>query len=265
MIREASSIRTKQQNELIWSERGYCSFSGSCLELYGKLDEMFCRWASRVNARHFQFPDFIAREALDKTNYFESFGHLATSVESSQETLTPAACYHFYSALEHSRFDSAQYLTTRANCFRREEYYEPLRRQWCFGMREIICIGSKAEVQRFLADYRRFLEMAAIDLELPVKFQVATDPFFNPENSPGYIMQLIDPVKHEMVYEDNLAIGSINYHRNRFGEAFDLQVEGEIAHSACVAFGLERWMFALMNTHGEKALKLIEEFNSSDK
>lgn len=259
-----SSLLPQKRDELIWSEHGYCTLSGSCLQLYGKIDEMFCRWAGRVSARHFQFPNFIGRESLNKINYFESFGHLATRVEASEQTLTPATCYHFYSALEHSHFESTQYLSSRANCFRREEHYEPLQRQWCFGMREIVCIGSKNDVQAFLTDYRSFLERAITTLELPVEFKLATDPFFNPENSPGYIMQLIDPVKHEMVYEGGLAIGSLNYHRQTFGEAFNLQVAGAKAYSACIAFGLERWMFAVMNTHGESALKLIEEFNSSD-
>jgi hypothetical protein len=66
-------------------------------------------------------------------------------------------------------------------------------------------------------------------------------------------MQKLDPVKTEMVFENRLAIGSVNFHRNYFGEAFDIQCGGEAAFSGCVAFGVERWIAAWLSTFGPQS------------
>ena len=87
-------------------------------------------------------------------------------------------------------------------------------------------------------------------LGLPVEFETATDPFFNPSQNPKYLMQRLDPVKHEMIFDGHLAIGSVNFHRNYFGEAFGIERAGEQAFSGCVAFGLERWIFAILSHFG---------------
>jgi hypothetical protein len=63
-------------------------------------------------------------------------------------------------------------------------------------------------------------------------------------------MQRLQPNKQELVFDQRLAIGSANNHRNYFGEAFDIRVNGELAHSACVAFGVERWVAAILDQFG---------------
>ena len=37
---------------------------------------------------------------------------------------------------------------------------------------------------------------------------------------------------------------------HHFGAAFGLTRDGEPAHSACLAFGVERWLFAITDRHG---------------
>jgi hypothetical protein len=83
-----------------------------------------------------------------------------------------------------------------------------------------------------------------------VRWQAATDPFFNPSSNPKYLAQRLDPVKTEMVYGGDLAIGSVNFHRNYFGETFAIERGGEPAFSGCVAFGLERWLYAFTDHFG---------------
>lgn len=51
--------------------------------------------------------------------------------------------------------------------------------------------------------------------------------------------------------DDGTAIVSANCHRDHFGETFGLRTaEGDVAHSACVGFGMERIALALLRTHG---------------
>jgi hypothetical protein len=57
-------------------------------------------------------------------------------------------------------------------------------------------------------------------------------------------------VKTEMVFGGSLAIGSVNLHRDYFGEAFEIRREGRDAWSGCIAFGVERWLHAILTRFG---------------
>src|SRR6185369_13996078 len=137
-----------------------------------------------------------------------------------RDVLTPAACYHFYVAFQGETLAAPRHVTTRATCFRREEFYAPLERQWSFSMREIVCLGTSDEVQAFLARREAAAEAAWKRIGLDVEWKVATDPFFNAPRNPKALAQRLDPLKREMVFGGALAIGSSNFHRNAFGEAF---------------------------------------------
>jgi seryl-tRNA synthetase len=250
--------------------------TGSLLRLYNRLDALFANWAKEWNAEEYRVPSFIPVSELKKIDYLSSFPHLvtfpatlksesleefiqiskeeeirATDFNPIREILTPAACYHFYILMQESNLQQPLYLTTCANCFRNEKEYLPLQRQWSFNMREIVCIGSRQEVQSFLKNMRVKLEGYFASISLPVTWAEATDPFFNPASNPKYLSQILEPVKTEMLYENQLAIGSINFHRNFFGESFQIQTNGNAAFSGCVAFGMERWMFAYLSTFGQ--------------
>ncbi|MEO8217373.1 MAG: aminoacyl--tRNA ligase-related protein, partial [Acidobacteriota bacterium] len=160
--------------------------------------------------------------------------------------------YHLYVLHQGQRFDRVRYFTTGAVCFRREESYKPLQRQWSFRMREIVCFGTLQEVRAFLEQSRRDIERIASALSIGLGWQQATDPFFDPMRNASFLMQKVDPVKMEMVFRDELAIGSMNLHRQHFGTAFQIERDGEPVHSACVAFGMERWLFALLQIFGTR-------------
>jgi hypothetical protein len=283
---------------LRWHPSGQTSLSGAPLRLFRRLDALFQAWAAECGAEAHRFPAFIAARDLARLDYFRSFPHLVTfpvtldpdpanlsafaqgqplgedgsvrlaAAAPVREVLTPAACYHFYALFQGRVLEAPLYLTTRAACFRRETHYLPLRRQWNFSMRETVCLGTADEVKDFLQRYREKLEAFFASIGLPIAWETATDPFFNPKGNPKYLLQKLDPVKHEMVYRgpaaadavsaapgpsalaEPLAIGSINFHRNYFGEAFAIKRAGEDAFSGCVAFGLERWIYAFLEAFG---------------
>jgi seryl-tRNA synthetase len=263
-----------------WDESGQSVLSGALLDLYRRIDNMFLRWAGDCQAPEFFFPTFISAHELGKLDYFRSFPQLVTfpavldasetnlksfaegepldsqgcvhltALDSVRNVLTPAACYHFYVLFQGQTLEEPRYVTTRATCFRRENHYLPLERQWNFSMREIVCIGSSDEVKSFLARYREKVDAFFRSVNLPIQWDAATDPFFNPSRNPKFLAQRLDPVKTEMVFKTGLAIGSVNFHRNYFGEAFQISREGQDAFSGCVAFGIERWIFAFINHFG---------------
>jgi hypothetical protein len=110
--------------------------------------------------------------------------------------------------------------------------------------------ASADEVKKFLEDCRERVLGFFRKADLPINWENATDPFFRPTKNPKYLLQKLDPVKQEMVYGGSLAIGSVNFHRNYFGEAFRITRGGEEAFSGCVAFGLERWIYAILDRFG---------------
>lgn len=266
---------------LYWHKLGQASFSGDLLSLFNQLDQHFLNWSKKWNAAEHQFAPFLASSQMKKLDYFKSFPHLLTipvvidddkdnlksfaddavdeqgrmklsELSEIREVLTPAACYHIYDEMEGSNLSQAQYVTTRCTCYRREKNYSPLQRQWAFSMREIVCLGGVDDVKAYLAQFEEILLQFFQSQSLPVKFEYATDPFFNPATNPKYLMQKLDPVKKEMIYDGRLSIGSLNFHRSFFGETFSIKMAGEPVNSACAAFGLERWIYMLLRERGLK-------------
>jgi len=135
-------------------------------------------------------------------------------------------------------------VTTVARCFRNEDYFDGLRRLRGFTMREIVCVGSAQQVTAFLADFRGRIDAFAQRIGLALATKPATDPFFKKDGAKA-TMQALFPVKEEFLFDDELAIASVNFHRNFFGERCDIEIEGKPAFSGCVAFGLERWLHAV--------------------
>ncbi len=228
------------------------------------------------------FPPMLPRVTFDQIGYLRKFADLAGPVfsflggpEEHKEllkrlddgtdyaplltqtdlTLTPACCYPFYATSPKSIEDAGASYTTRGYCFRHEPSKDPMRLQM-FEQREQIRVAAPEEVQAWR---NLWLERAAeflSELGLDVTTDVASDPFFG---RPGRLMkqhQLSQQLKIEFlvnVYGDDnrTACSSLNYHQDHFGEIFEIRTRsGEIAHSSCIGFGLERIAVALCNQHG---------------
>jgi seryl-tRNA synthetase len=266
-----------------WFENGQSAYSGEALRLFQRLDAEFLSWAGEFSAREYGFPTHLPAADLQKIDYLRSFQHLATFPASLdkdadklrrfatapldesgavrltdlapvRDVLTPAACYHFYRLFQGTQLDATRYLTTRNTCFRREDAYTPLERQSAFTMREIVCIGREDDVRRFLARATELTTAFCARIDLPVVVAGATDPFFDPSSNPKHFAQRMAPLKTELVFEEHLAIASVNYHRTYMGEAFDMTTDdGELAHSGCIGFGIDRWMYAFARRFGDEA------------
>jgi len=279
-MRHERSVDPIEHRDLCSYENGQTALSGSLAALSRRLDGLFLRWARGWQAEEHVFPTFLPAAALARIDYFRSFPQLVTfptaldpdadnlarfaaaaTVDESgaiklgrtapiRDVLTPAACYHVYLRFEGESLRAPCFVTTRATCYRRESHYLPLRRQSSFSMREIVCLGTRDEVSDFLDTSREWITGFFRGVGLPIEWRPATDPFFNPAANPRYLLQKIEPVKTEMVFGSQLAIGSINFHRNYFGETFTIERDGEAVFSGCVAFGIERWIYAFLDHFG---------------
>ena len=122
-------------------------------------------------------------------------------------------------------------------------------------MREIVFVGKADDAQLFLerASSRAIALARALGLHPTVV--AATDPFFAPTARGKQLLQQLQELKREMLLPlgtgARIAASSFNLHGVFFGEAFDIRLPaGTPATTACVAFGLERWLLAFLVRHG---------------
>jgi len=227
-----------------------------------------------------RFPPVMSRAQIQSSGYLESFPHLLACVSclhggesdiramagrpdwvaglvATDLVLSPAACYPIY-PLVASRgripakgllFDVASY------CFRREATHEIDRLQ-AFRMREYVFVGTSGKVLKFRNRWMSQAAKLATQLGLPHQIAPASDPFFGRAGRIASMSQLEQLLKFELLIalepaRQPTACMSFNYHRDHFGTAWALRTKaGDTAHTACVAFGIERLALALFATHG---------------
>ena len=119
-------------------------------------------------------------------------------------------------------------------------------------MREIVCIGTEEEVTSFLALCRVMIESFLARIDLPVECAAAADAFFDAARDPKFLAQKVAPLKTELLFDGRVALGSLNFHRDYFGTAYAITLGGRPAFSGCVAFGIERWLLAILTHFGLK-------------
>ena len=96
------------------------------------------------------------------------------------------------------------------------------------------------------------LESLGLDIEVVV----ANDPFFGRVGRMLAANQREEALKLEFVTpitstESPTAISSVNRHHDHFGLTFGISTaDGEVAHSACFAVGVDRIALALLHPHG---------------
>jgi seryl-tRNA synthetase len=262
---------------------GLASLGPELTRVLDLLEDRLLSWADDCGAARMAYPPLIPVADLSELDYLANFPHLVHLASSldldglpadpgavvrdgqvptshlapSRYALPSAACYSAYLHLRGARLESARYLTTVATCFRRETEYAGLRRLTAFRMREIVCIGSREDVQAHLAAFTPRIAEFGAGLGLRLTVQAATDPFFEPQGSRA-VMQQLFPVKEEFLHDGSLAIASVNFHRTFFGERCRIELpDGRPAFTGCVAFGLERWLAALLDTYGDDTAAMV--------
>ena len=194
------------------------------------------------------------RAAADR---YESGGDWTTSLAPADLVLAPAACYPVY-PLAAGRGHVPRgglHFDVSADCFRREPSRD-LDRLQSFRMREFVRIGSPQEVTEFRQQWiERAAELAG-ELCLPCKIEAASDPFFGKVGQMMAVSQRQFALKFELLIPFHAtaaptACMSFNYHQDHFGLAWGLRdAQGDVAHSGCVAFGMDRLTVALFCVHG---------------
>ncbi len=231
-----------------------------------------------------RFPPVMSREQLEKSGYLKSFPNLlgcvcalhgtetsirsaadryetggdwTTSLSPADLVLSPAACYPLYpiAAARGRMPNGGLQFDIAADCFRHEPSPH-LDRLQSFRMREFVRIGSPNDVMEFRERWMAHAPTLAEELALPFKIDVAHDPFFGRVGQVMAVSQRQQALKFELLIPyyasaTPTACMSFNYHREHFGQVWGIRdAAGDIAHTGCVAFGIDRLAVALFATHG---------------
>lgn len=270
---------------------GVYGLSGTFEDVIERFERYITIMGEHLKPEVVRFPPILNRQNYLKTNHIETFPNLMGSVhsflgtekevpefarkkiegedwskslEATEVMMVPAACYPLYPTATGTLPQGGRTVDLRAYVFRHEPSPDPARMQ-IFRQREYVRLGTPDEAlahrDYWLQRGEEMLRAVGLDVE-PV---VANDPFFGRGGRVMAATQREQALKFELVVpvastEKPTAVTSSNYHLDYFGKTFDIKTaDGEVAHTACVGFGLERIALALFKKHGFVPMKWPSE------
>ncbi len=251
-------------------------------DILERFDALVMNSAAGDGAEAMTFPPVVARTMIEKMGYLDNFPQLIGSIHSffgaglqaremadlaragerwesfldiTDLMLLPAACYPVYPMFSGLLPEGGRLVTTRNWCFRHEPSDEPTRLQ-SFRMREFIRVGAPDAVEAWRDSWLERGLALLRSLGLPADSDVANDPFFGRAGKMMATSQREQRLKFEIVVPvvsatEPTAVCSFNWHQEHFTGKFGIsRADGSTAHTACLGFGLERVVLALLKTHG---------------
>jgi seryl-tRNA synthetase len=237
-------------------------------------DAEFMRFPPIINRRDFERGEFLNsmpqlagavasfagteaqhRELLRRIHDGEDWGSLQSL---TKVVLTPAACYPVYPLCSGALPEAGRLVDVSSWCFRHEYSEDPARMQM-FRMRELVHLGAPEAVQSWRDSQLQRGLVLLRSLGLPVVDAPASDPFFGRGGRLLVANQLEQKLKFELLVPIAspplpTAVMSFNYHQDHFGSLYGIRTAtGGVAHTACMAFGMERIVLALFKIHGFSA------------
>ncbi|HEY2772389.1 MAG TPA: amino acid--[acyl-carrier-protein] ligase [Solirubrobacteraceae bacterium] len=263
---------------------GIYGHSATFEEVRDRLDARLTAEAGSRGAERLRFPPVLPRRQLEASGYLGSFPHLAGSVfsfegseaqageqaeragrhedwsefqEMTDLALMPAACYPVYPAIAaRGRLPKGGVFVDAGGSwvFRHEPSHDPARRQM-FHQHELVRIGEPDAVLEWREEWaKRGLELLR-SLGLEAELDDANDPFFGRRGRMLARSQREQSLKLELLVQiagpEPTAMASFNHHLDHFGTTYGIELaDGGTAHTACLGFGHERIVLALLRTHG---------------
>ncbi len=199
----------------------------------------------------------VARHAAEHGG--ELPAQLRHRVETTGHALKPAVCLPCYAQHRDRVIPGGLCLavTMQNHVFRRETAgYQALSRLWDFQVRDLVLMGSYAR----LVELRHAVMDAVMELcdalDLTARLELANDPFFLDPSAHKAVYQRLGEVKYELTLPIahrgiDLAVSSFNLHRTFYASVYNIQqASGELAETACMGFGLERWVYGFLSQKG---------------
>lgn len=271
---------TLPSNPIPTEAAGVYLYPGPFEQVIAGLRRGIATLAADEPSQRLTIPPVIARSIIERAGYVKAFPQLLGTVHSypgdgrdwaalaplveqggawhaeqriSDLVLLPAACYPVYASLEGAALGEPARFAVEATCFRQELTSEPGRLR-SFRMVELVTVATEEYCLQWRAMWLQRVADWLAAMALQVAIELADDPFFGPGRKLYQAAQRAQELKFELkvAVADELvqAVASANFHKDHFGETFDITAAGERANTSCMAFGLERIALALINVHG---------------
>lgn len=236
---------------------------GDAARLLEALDRRFLDFARTEGAEPIACPPIWHGDELPRFGYETSSGNLLTVKRAGDGPnlyWQLAACNNVWLHLAGRQLAGPARFTVRGVCCRGEGgHYFMLERMRSFSMREVTFIGRPAEVLAFRERALAFLAAVTGALGLGGRLSPANDPFFlvdqdagrpGAEDADGAVSKM--ELRLGLYDDKSVACASVNVHGSFFAERLDISGPdlGESLWTACVAFGLERWVWAILVQFG---------------
>lgn len=297
--KENPALELIKTGQIIKNSSGVYSFTGEIEILFSKLNSKLKDLIkTNFDVKEFFFPSLIKFESLEKSNYIKQHAHqlnFVNHIEENSETLknfsvlkndfkkikklisnemlhclSPTVCHHLYESFENKTIEKTFLAMSSSKCYRYESKSTlELERLKEFNMTELICIGSKNDVDQSFKSFKEFSVLFLDNLGLKSIFCSANDLFFMENHAKLKSFQLASESKIEgkiyLPYNNNwISSLSINMHNDHFGKSFNIKLKniGNV-NSCCLGFGLERIMLGLLSQYGhflEKWPKKLKTF-----
>jgi seryl-tRNA synthetase len=283
-------LQEKYQRELIAAGLlidtglpGVYGRSGTFEQVVEAFDKYVSKQGQVLAPEVMRFPPIWAREHYLKTTHIESFPDLIGSIHSFygkekehlellrkiQESqswtndlgatplmMAPAICYPLYPTAKDTVLDeNGRLVDLMGFAFRHEPSNDPARMQ-TFRMHEFVRMGTPEQALAHRDFWLKKGEEIYQSLGMDAKPVLANDPFFGRGGRAMVVSQREQELKYELVIaitseEKPTAIASSNYHLDHFSHPFNIKLKnGEVAHTACFGFGLERTTLAMFKKFG---------------
>lgn len=286
--RERISPRLLESGAIFKLDEGQYGLSGICLELLDYFNNSIKNIGVELGAVEHRYPTLIPIKALQRINYLSSrpeslnfVSHLKEDIDiidafaleakhageeiflgtkvNTASINSSAVCFHTYHHFQDKELDAAKgrfIIGAVGKCFRYEtKNMDSLERLRDFTMREVICLGLPEQVSAFRKEVLDRAKKLIEEWGLNCIITTANDPFFIKEFASQSMFQKTFQLKYELktllpFKNSRLAIGSINNHRDFLGKSFNIKHKGEFIHSSCLAYGLERCVYAFLAQYG---------------
>ena len=268
---------------------GIFVFQGQFLKLMRFFDGIFTKFADELNGIEQYYPTRWPIELFKKINYFEEFPQnillvsgakkerkaleslidkygksnnfkeieLGDFLEPATTALGTSTCDPCYYIHKNGKLGKNETYYALSKCFRNEKSAtNQLDRLTEFSMREVIAAGEEEFVKSQREIFLKFIESFASFTGLACSLEKASDPFFTNEIPEKGALQNHIESKFELLVplgngRSDLAVGSVNWHSDFFGRSFEIRDNSNYyMSSCCLAFGLERLVFAFLTQYG---------------
>lgn len=288
-INNNSIFQTLLEKESIkMIDSGIYAYSGIFLKIYRyfdiKIEEFGRQTFDRI--KEYEFPALYPIDKYERGGYFETFPHyimfqttmkndlnvierfskngskeknIFKEMKAPSRVLRNATCVPIYHFLRNQQIDDAgpQTFMVSGRCFRNEgnNVYEIARLNE-FNMKEYVFVGSPEQCKEKIIMAKELWHFWITTFGLNCKICTANDSFFASNYKKLQFFQILGDAKQEFQCRLDdahkyIAVGSANFHRTHFSKPYNIRLQnGNYAHSACFAFGLERLSYSLLCQKG---------------